>query len=258
MKKTLKTAVITLISFAVYFILQKMYFKDLRTSIDIYLNNLWLSHFIVYVIVGLPLFAGVMLMHNYKEAIGSLGLNKSITTGFTFALICTLPMLIGYAFVFKFKSEITLSQIIINALCAGFFEELYFRGFLFGQLYRFTKIGFIPSIITCALVFALAHLYQSQDPATLIGIFLTTFMGAILFAWVYVEWNNNLWVPVFLHLFMNLFWSLFSAGDNAFGGIYSNIFRAVTIIMIITLTILYKTRKHIKLEVTRKTVWMKK
>jgi len=41
--------------------------------------------------------------------------------------------------------------------------------------------------------------------------------------------DNNLWVPIGLHLFMNLHWMLFSAGDNALGSIYANVFRAITI-----------------------------
>ena len=135
---------------------------------------------------------------------------------------------------------------------------LFFRGILFGQIYRFTNIGFILSIVFGALVFALGHLYQSQDFTTLVGIFLTTFLGAILFAWVYVEWNYNLWVSIFLHLFMNLFWMMFSVSDNAFGGTYANIFRIITVVFIIGLTVLYKLKKGIKFEINKNTLLMKR
>jgi len=102
------------------------------------------------------------------------------------------------------------------------------------------------------------HLYQSDELSTLVGVFLTTLLGGILFAWLYVEWDNNLWVPIFLHLFMNLFWEMFSVSDNAFGGAYSNIFRLITIALVIALTVLYKRKKGIKLEVNMNTIWMKK
>lgn len=74
---------------------------------------------------------------------------------------------------------------------------------------------------------------------------------------VYVEWKYNLWIPIFLHLFMNLFWMLYSVSDNAFGGIYTNIFRNITIAMIIGLTIIFKIRNGIPFEV-RKTRYYSK
>ncbi len=80
-------------------------------------------------------------------------------------------MLIGYAIVFDFNRNITTDEILVSAVAAGFFEELFFRGFLFGQLYRFSKLGFFPSVVIGALLFASMHLYQSNDAITLAGIF---------------------------------------------------------------------------------------
>ncbi len=258
MNKTVKTIVLTVVAFGSYFVLDDLFFSSSRAFINKFINQVGVSHIITYLLFGIPLFIGILWLHDFKKFLSSLGLNGSIVRGMVFPLICTLPMLIGYAAVFKFNSEITLSQILISAAAAAFFEELYFRGFLFGQLYRFTKFGFIPAVIAGAILFALVHLYQSQELATLIGIFLTTFLGAILFAWVYVEWNHNIWIPIFLHFFMNLFWMLFSAGENAFGGIYANIFRVLTIVLAIVLTILYKKKKGIGFEIHSGTIWMKK
>ncbi|WP_340064764.1 CPBP family intramembrane glutamic endopeptidase [Ascidiimonas aurantiaca] len=256
--RTLQIILIIILCFGVYYALQELYFVEILNSLDGVINQKGISYCITYILVGLPLFFGVAWIHNFRQFMVPMGLDGPFIRALLFSLLCTAPMLIGYATVFTFNDQVTLNKIITGAVAAAFFEELYFRGILFGQIYRFTKIGFIPSIIFGALLFAFGHLYQSQDPQTLIGIFLTTFLGAILFAWVYVEWQYNLWVPVFLHLFMNLFWMLFSAGDNAFGGTYANIFRVLTIALIIILTIMYKKRKKIKPEVTRKTLWMRK
>ncbi|MEM9987442.1 MAG: CPBP family intramembrane glutamic endopeptidase [Bacteroidota bacterium] len=257
MDKTLKVVLITAVSFGLYYALQEAFFADLRGWIDGFISHIGFSHLFTYFIVGLPFLVGLGLLHPFKNFPEALGLNQSLIQALVFALICTAPMLIGYAVVFDFNSELTFTQILTGAITAALMEELYFRAVLFGQIYRYTRIGFIPAIVFGALIFAAGHLYQSQELSTLIGIFLTTFMGAVLFAWAYVEWNCNLWVPIFLHLFMNLFWMMFSVSDNALGNNYGNLFRVATITLIIVLTIVYKRRKGLKMEVNRNTLIMK-
>lgn len=258
MNKSLKILVITVVTFTGYFVLDDLFFYDLRSWLNGIINQLGVSHIIVYAISGIPLVLGVIYMHKLSNVFDSFGLNRSFSQGLIFGLICTLPMLIGYAIFFDLNMELTLNTFLISGISAAFFEELFFRGFLYGQLYRYTKLGFLPSVIIGALLFAFIHLYQSDDFSTLVGIFLVTFLGAILFAWVYSEWNHNIWVPISIHFFMNFFWMLFSAGDNALGGLYANIFRVITILLIIGVTVIYKKKKGQKLEINRKTVWMKK
>jgi membrane protease YdiL (CAAX protease family) len=257
MNKTLKVIIITLLSFAVYYVLDDLFFNKIRDSIYGTVRQIGVSHILAYVISGIPLYTGVYLLHKFTGFFDSLGFNRPLIKGMFFPLLCTLPMFIGFAFVFKFNPKITWNEILIGVVAAAFFEELFFRAFLFGQLYRYTRLGFIPSVILGALLFASVHLYQSQDFSTLTGIFAITFLGAILFAWVYAEWNFNLWIPVFFHLFMNLAWLLYDVSDNAFGNGYANIFRIFTIVLAIGLTIVYKKKKGIPLEVNKRTVWLK-
>jgi hypothetical protein len=56
---------------------------------------------------------------------------------------------------------------------------------------------------------------------------------------------------------MNLFWAVFSGGDNTLGGVTSNVFYTITLVLIITLTVIYKKRKAEPLEITNLTIWMK-
>ena len=258
MKNTLKILLITFISFGVYFVLDDMYFKDIRKWFYDLTNQFGTSHIIAYTISGIPLFLGTLLIGRKTSLFESLGLDKSIIKGFLFSLICTLPLFIGFSFVFDFNPKISIDTLLISIVSAGFFEELFFRGFLFGQLFKNTKLGFIPSVFFGALFFGLIHLYQSAELAELVGVFLITFLGGILFAWVYAEWNYNLWLPIFLHMLMNLSWELFSVSDNALGGLYSNVFRLISIGFIITITILYKKKKGMKLEINKNTIWIKK
>ena len=131
------------------------------------------------------------------------------------------------------------------------------RGFFFGQLFKKTRLGFFPALILSALIFASLHLYQSNDPATMFGIFTTTFLGAGLFAWLYVEWDYDLWLPIGLHFFMNLSWELFSVADNAFGGWSANLIRGLTIVFAVGGTLLYKKYLKIPLAVNRETILIK-
>jgi membrane protease YdiL (CAAX protease family) len=221
------------------------------------IQHVGLSHIIVYLIVSLPVVLGASVINEFKRCKTTLGLNRSIFKGMLFPLICSLPMFIGFAVCFNYNRDLTLDEILISGVAAAFFEEFIFRGFLFGQLFRYTKLGFIPSLLLGAFLFAAMHLYQSNDPLTLIGIFATTFMGAVLFSWLYVEWNYNLWIAIFLHFFMNLAWMFFAVSDNAFGGIYANVFRILTIALAISLTLFYKRKKQIPLNITRENIWMK-
>ncbi|MBU2466230.1 MAG: CPBP family intramembrane metalloprotease, partial [Bacteroidetes bacterium] len=166
-------------------------------------------------------------------------------------------MFVGYSLIYEFNATLTYTQVAVGALFAGFFEELYFRAFFFGLLFRYTRLGFIPALLISALIFASLHLYQSEEPAAMAGIFIATLMGAGFFAWLYAEWKFNIWLIVNMHVLMNLSWMLFDAGDNALGPVLSNIFRAVTIASAILTTLWIKKRQQQKLEVNRNTIWLK-
>lgn len=253
MSKSTKNIIITLICFLIYYIALENFAKIIL-PIDRVFNYRLLSCFITYIIIGLPIFIGTYLINDSYKIFNYLGLSKNILHGLLLASIFSLPMFFGGFLFYKFNTEIFIPQLIASTIFAGLFEELYFRGFLFGQIFKNTKLGFIPSIIVCALVFASGHLYQSHDISILTGIFITTFLGAIFFAWLFVEWNYNLWVPIFLHTLMNLSWLIFNVSDNALGNITSNIFRGLTIAISIIVTILYKRKSGQKLIITGKTL----
>jgi len=258
MNKTLKNILITFVAFTIYYFVDELVFRDLRQWINGFINQYGISHLLTYAITGIPLYIGTYLINRNTPILESLGLYKSVGMGFVFALLCTLPMFIGYGILFDFNTEITVNTILLGVVAAGFFEELFFRGFLFGQLFKNTRLGFIPSVLFGALFFGSLHLHQSTDMMELTGIFLITFLGGILFAWTYVEWNYSLWVPIFLHMLMNLAWELFSVSTNALGDVYANVFRVLTIALIIILTILYKKGKKLPLAIDKNNLWIQK
>lgn len=255
--QTLKIILIIFLSFATYHLLF-LNFKPIKLGLDKITQQGLVSYILAYLIVGIPIFIGTYLINKAASIFKSLGLSLNILTAIWTSLLFTLPMFIGGLLFFKLNLQIDIQNLIAGTIVAAFMEELYFRGFLFGQLFQKTNWGFIPSILFGALIFAFGHLYQSQDISQLIGIFMITFSGAIFFAWLYVEWNYNLWLPIMTHTLMNLTWNLFEVDNNALGDLKANIFRGLTILTAIIFTILYKNSRNEKLIINRQTLMLKK
>jgi membrane protease YdiL (CAAX protease family) len=256
MRNDLKTYIWVVAAFAAFLLLFEFYFSTIFRWLMGIFNERAVSYGLAYLIVGIPVFVATTFLHR-KDFFVSLGLGNGLLTGFLAAFVFTSPMLLGFALLLPFNMEVTMRQLTQGVIYAGFFEELYFRAFFFGLLFRYTRLGFIPSVLAGAVIFGLFHLYQSSDPAMMAGIFFVTLLGAGWFSWVYAEWKFNLWVPVFLHMLMNLYWLLFDAGDNALGSAIPNIFRMLTIAFVILGTLYYKKRKGLGLAVNGRSIWLK-
>lgn len=105
-----------------------------------------ISYILTYFIVGIPIFIGTFLIDKTVSILKSLGLKGNILTGLWAGILFTLPMFLGSLLFFKFNEKISFNNLIAGTIVAGFMEELYFRGFLFGQLFKNTRLGFIPSV----------------------------------------------------------------------------------------------------------------
>lgn len=254
----LRYFLVFLIGFAVYFWVDINFFSLIQKDITLFTGSKAVGHIMAYTITLVHLILTVVILHkSFKNFPEKLGLSKGFFLGIAFAFLCTLPMLLGYVLKFNLNEELSLNTIIINTISSAFFEEVIYRAFLFGMLYRFTRLGFLPSVFLGSLLFGMAHLYQSTELTELIGIVSITFVGSVLFSWIYAEWKFNLWTTIFLHCLMNLYWLIFDVDTNALGGTYANIFRFSTIIIVITGTIFYKRKKKCPFEIDRKTWWMK-
>ena len=249
---------ITILSFAGYFLIDELYFHEIRRALNDVINQAGVSQLITYTLVGIPIFAGTYLLHRKTGFFESLGLKRSILTGLFFALVCTVPMFFLYMIFYDFNTEITLNKILIIGLAAGFFEELYYRGFLYGFLYRYTRVGFILAALVAALLVAILLIFTGSDAGEIILIFLITFFSCLIYGWVYTEWDHNLWVPVFLHIFINISWEMFAIEKHEMGGSYATLIRLATVILMVGLTIISKRRKGSPLDIRRGKWFMKK
>ena len=256
--RNVKVILYVIVAFAVYYVINELFFNTLQIYLRTLIPGRIAPFIVAYLLVGLPLFISTWLINRRRNILRDLGLMANPAIGLVFAIICTLPMFIGYGFMAGGLADgLSVIVLVAGSFLAGFFEETYFRGFLFGQLFRNTRLGFLPAIILCSVLFASVHLYQSTDPMVLVGILSTTFLGSVLFAWLYVEWGYNIWVPIFLHSLMNASWYIFGTGTNALGDIGANVFRLLTVALAIVLTILYKRRTRQGFLINKVTLWWK-
>ncbi len=214
---------------------------------------------IIYLAPAMIGMFSLLFFHEPKNILRAMGIQKGFFKGLGVAFVFTLPMLIGYAWVSgggvnELATEMNFQKFYWGIILAPLAEELFYRGFLFGQLYRFGGWGFIPAGLLSALIFGSMHLYQANDLGSAIGIFAMTGMGGMWFAWLYIEWERNLWLSIFLHFFMNCYWGIFGMADNAAGGFYANLFRIITI-MVSVMATFYLHKKLGKKEINPSTMW---
>lgn len=175
------------------------------------------------------------------KAFGSFGLGGSAWRGLLFGLLVTLPMAIP-AFVWgRMTHEETAISLLFLAGVWPIGEEIVFRGYAFRQLHRYAGWGFWSAAIVIGLVFGLLHLGVASVRGMSLGGQMGTVAiigaGGILFAWLFVRWNDNLWVPFAVHGFMNLWWTMFDISDTPLGGVGANVMRVACGVLAIVLSI---------------------
>lgn len=186
---------------------------------------------------GLIPLLGTALLFGGRLQLSLFGLDKGFGRGLGMAFLITLPMLVGYAVCSGFTVNLSANDFYFGTLSAPFFEEFFFRAFLFGLLYRYAGWGMLPATLLDAFVFGIIHVSQGDDFASSASVFAVTAAGAAWFSWLYKEWEWNLWLVVFLHALMNCYWMLFDMADNAAGGLWANVFRVMTIVISVIWTI---------------------
>lgn len=195
---------------------------------------------VVYTWYWLPAVLLAAWVAGWRKAFSALGLQASVLTGLAVGFVGTLPMLIGYGVHGSFAWPVHPNVMIFQAsLFPGVMEEILYRGLLFGLLFRYARWGFLPAALVGAALFGAGHLYQGETPMSALAAFAVTGAGAVWFAWLYVEWRNNLWVPITFHVLMNLYWGLFGMGDTAIGSSTANLYRLATILLSVVLTFAY-------------------
>ena len=220
--------------------------RYLAPHIPLEFTSVWIKMLYLYLWWLIPPVLVTGFLYGFRNLFRELGLARGLVPGLIFALLSVSPMLISSALAGTIDPDLPFASLMQSTVFAGLLEEFLFRGFLFGLLFRKAGWGFFPAALLGAVIFGFGHLYQGNSLAQSAGIFLLTGMGAVWFAWLYIEWEENLWVPVCLHILMNLSWTLFSMSDNALGGWFPNVFRGITIALTILITIIYCKKRGLR------------
>lgn len=168
------------------------------------------------------------------RALAELGLRAPAARAAGLALAATLPMALVFALTHELAPD-PAPEILYGSLLSPLAEELVFRGFVFGQLWRHAGWGLWPSIAVSSLAFGWGH---AEDAASLVeglGLLLLTGLGAAIFAWLYSRWGT-LVAPLALHVLMNLCWSLWRVGDGALAGWFPFALQLTTVALALALT----------------------
>ena len=179
-----------------------------------------------------------------RDVLSALGLRNFEGRGCAVAALGSLAMLAGLAIGAPAPPVVDVGSLFDGAVKAALTEELLFRGFAFGLLYRVAGWRFAPAMLTTGAIFGGFHL-----PAAILGGHLDQAWGAALltgvggcwFAWLYARWGFSLWVAITAHLSINLWWALYAAGPTAVGGGPGATWGRVAAIAIITIATLKMT-----------------
>jgi membrane protease YdiL (CAAX protease family) len=184
----------------------------------------WAMFFLGYGIL-LPVLVMSVIDGGKLKILDEMGLTKNPWPALAFAVLATSPALIGFALKAQLSAQLKDTDIIWGGLFFPFVEEAFFRGFLFGQLYQRARWGFWPAALVPAVLFAAAHFGQAHEPMEIAGILAITGIGAIVFSFLFVQWDGNIWAPFGCHAALNILWSVFNVDDTALGDTYANILR---------------------------------
>ena len=202
---------------------------------------LGLLHWLPMVLV--PLLATAALFGR-RAALPALGLHHSPLRGLAFALLLTAPLAITYGATTPLRTDDAVWREVAHyAVMGGAAEEVLYRAFLFGLLFRFARWGFLPAALLGAAIFGAAHAYQGETAAEIAGVVAITAIGGVWFAWLLAEWRFDAWVPIGFHVLMNAWFNLFDVSETALLPLAGEVARAAVVLGSVIVTILLARRR---------------
>jgi membrane protease YdiL (CAAX protease family) len=148
-----------------------------------------------------------------------LGLTRPVLPALALALVATAPLLVGLALrARRVDPAFAPAEVFYTAGYSSFAEDLVYTGFAVRQLHRRAGWPFRLAVLGVAVTFGLGHVEKGRTLAEMAALFAFTGAGLAAFAWLFLAWGDNLWVPVAMHVLLDLWWAVFGAGSTAIAG----------------------------------------
>lgn len=176
---------------------------------------------------------------NIAEVVRELGIASPLWPGLVVGLGASMPMFIGFAITSSLASPPATMETLYLSGVSPFAEEILFRAFLCGMLFSRTGLPSWAAVVLSAGIFGWEHVDPGGSISAQLGLFFLTGSGGLVFAWLFLRWRRNIWVPFLLHGAMNLAWNVFNVADSALGGWYAFSLQTASIILAILLTLLW-------------------
>ena len=171
------------------------------------------------------------------------GLTAPIARPALFGALLFAPAFAIAFFAASPPAAFTPGDIVFGGVLFPLFEEIGYRGLALGALMTLCGWRFLPAALLPALVFGAAHFWQGRSPEEIAGVVAITGIGGLLFGWLFVRWDFNLWPPFFVHAGLNSLWTVFALGDNALGGLLGNGLRLGVVAAAVALTFVLAPRR---------------
>lgn len=193
----------------------------------------------ILLIMLVSLAAHIHPLHIWKLT----GLSADFIRPLIGAVAILVPAALITFFLVPLSQDFALDDLLWKGIGGPIVEEIVYRGLAIGILMRLVGWPFWAASLLPALLFGAAHMWGSPDIIEVVGVVAITGIGGLLFGWLFVRWNFNLWPPIFLHIGLNVIWLVFDLGDNAMGGYYGNTMRLIIVGLAIGLTLRFGPRR---------------
>jgi membrane protease YdiL (CAAX protease family) len=188
-------------------------------------------------LVVLALLVALALRITPWRVLAGAGLTAPIARPLAWSLVWLVPGLVAASLLATPVETVTAADVAWLALGGPISEEIVYRGIAVGVLVRACGWHWLPACLWPALFFGVVHAGQGQDLGSTLGIVAVTGAGGLLFGWLFVRWDFNLWPPILLHVGLNGLWLVFGLGDDAIGGLVGNGLRLTIVLVAILATI---------------------
>jgi membrane protease YdiL (CAAX protease family) len=164
--------------------------------------------------------------------LSDIGLRHGVGKGVAVGVLTCLPILLG-GLVLGLMEDSTVffvPKTIRGGLTGPIAEEWFFRGVLVVAMVRLVGTRFWSAAIVGGFLFGAVHVQWTGEGLARGWLALPiTGAGGVWFAWLARKWSWNLFVPLTAHMLMNLAGQWYVGADHAFGSLYFEIGRALTI-----------------------------